>query len=151
MRSNGWIFLVVVLFAGCIRIPASLAPSNIPVDATRPYEKLPRITASDTGVWLFGFIPLSGVNEIEEAYRSALKQSTGSDALIEVAVEYKKAWYVLLTQETTFIYATPIRYKKTPEAAAPRAPALPSTSVLSPSAPSNPTEKASPSASPSEK
>jgi hypothetical protein len=101
-------FLVMV--AGCAHIPGGLAPSNTPIEG-RKYRILGPVKATDSCVYLFGLIPVSGSNSTREAIRSAL-MSKDADALIDVTVECYDQWWILFTRRVTAVHGKAIVFEK---------------------------------------
>lgn len=100
--------VLVGLLAGCIHRPGGIAPSNIPLDG-RSYRVVGPATASDSSVWLFGILPLSGSNNIEEAINKAI-HSRQADALIGITVESYDQWWILFSRHVTSVRGQAIQF-----------------------------------------
>lgn len=108
------IFIATVLCAillyssGCAMMPGGIAPSTTPIEG-RPYTVLGRKVETDSRVYLFGILPVSGPNTIRDAVESATK-SKGGDAMINVTVETYGQYWILFTRFTTRVEGDVIRF-----------------------------------------
>ncbi len=98
--------------AGCITSPGGIAPSNVPLDG-REYTILGKAQGTDSAIRLFGFIPVSGSNDIRTAMHAAIHEANG-DALIEITVEAYMQWWILFTRHATRVRGTAIRFEGGP-------------------------------------
>ena len=101
---------VAVFIAGCVMAPGGVAPSTTPIEG-RKYTELGRVVETDSRIYLFGFIPITGANYIRDAVNEAV-ESRGGDAMINVTVESYFQWWVVLTRFVTRVDGEVIRFEK---------------------------------------
>jgi len=99
--------LSILAFAGCARTPGGITASNIPLEQGG-YVPLTHVATSDCKVNLFGFIPVSGGNHIEDAVKKAQRKG-GGDALVNISVDLVSKHFLLWSQLCTEVRATAVR------------------------------------------
>ncbi len=102
--------MVLAMTAGCVHSPGGIAPSTTPL-AGREYYVLGDTSGTDSCVWLFGLLPVTGSNTTREALDDALS-SKSADALIDVTVESYFQWWILFTRSVTAVHGKAIQFKK---------------------------------------
>ncbi|MFC1497741.1 hypothetical protein ACFLS1_04590 [Verrucomicrobiota bacterium] len=105
-----FMLFVAVFIAGCAMMPGGIAASTTPIEG-RKYSKLGRVVETDSRIYLFGFIPITGANLIRDAVDEAV-ESRGGDAMINVTVESYVQWWVILTRFVTRVDGEVIRFEK---------------------------------------
>lgn len=95
---------------GCAHMPGGIAPSTTPIDG-RPYEILGDVKGTDSRTLLFGILPISGPNTIQDAVDDA-KHKMNADALIDVTAEGYGSWWILWANNTTVVRGKAIRFKQ---------------------------------------
>jgi hypothetical protein len=101
--------LIVPLLWGCVHRPGGIAASNIPLEG-REYRKIGPTAASDSSVWLFGILPVSGSNTTRQALDAAI-QKKSADALIDITVEYYVHFWILFVRHVTSVRGTAIQFE----------------------------------------
>ena len=100
--------LALSLTAGCVTNPGGIAPSTTPL-AGKEYRVLGEVEGTDTRVYLFGILPLTGANTTQEAVNDALA-SKGGDALLDVTVDYNWEFWFFITRSETMVRGKAIRF-----------------------------------------
>ena len=100
---------VLAFTAGCIHSPGGIAPSTTPL-AGRDYRVVGAASGTDSAVWLFGLLPLTGSNTTREALDDAMA-SKAADALIDVTVESYFQFWFFFTRSVTAVHGKAIRFK----------------------------------------
>jgi len=99
--------LSLALFTlGCARMPGGVAASNIPLEPGG-YTPIGRVSASDCKINLFGLIPISGGNRLDQAMDAAIAKK-GAHALVDIAVDYSQKYFILWSQACTEVRATAV-------------------------------------------
>jgi len=102
--------VLVALFGwGCLAVPGGIAPSTTPIDG-RDYLILGAVSQSDSRIRLFGVIPVTGANRIQEAVDDCLR-AKAADALINVTVDAYFEHWIVFSREVTKVNGTAIRFK----------------------------------------
>jgi hypothetical protein len=111
MRSI-WIVVLVAWLAlfstGCARSPGGISASNMPL-APGGYTALGRVSADDCLIYLFGVLPISGSNYIEDAELKAIRKIPGAVALVDISVDRVSKFFILWGQVCTEVHATAVR------------------------------------------
>ena len=111
MRSFVGLVLVSIILinvCGCVMNPGGIAPSTTPING-RKYKNLGRVANTDSRIYLFGFIPVSGANTIRNAVDQAVASRNG-DAMINVSVESYTQFWIILTRFVTRVDGDVIRF-----------------------------------------
>lgn len=102
--------LLIGLFASaCMHMPGGVAASNVPMDG-RHYRVVGDTAATDSSVWLFGILPISGSNTTEAALREAIRRKDG-DALINITVEAYTQFWILFVRHVTEVRGTAVKFE----------------------------------------
>ena len=101
--------LVVSGLTGCAMMPGGVAASSTPINGRR-YVRLGRAANTDSRVYLFGLIPVSGANTTRDAIDAAVR-ARGGDAMINVTVESYSQWWILFTRFVTRVDGDVIRFE----------------------------------------
>ena len=94
------LLILSVALGGCVRFPGGIAPSTIPLGPD-DYVVLGRVGASDCKVNLFGLLPVSGGNHIQDALDDALRERPDAIALVQVTVDRVSKYFILWSQTCT--------------------------------------------------
>ena len=94
--------------SGCIHTPVAMSPSTKPLSQDG-YQELGRVTESDCAWHLFGLIPISGANSMQDATNDAIGQKSGADGLIQVTAETFYANYLLVDRRCTKVSGIAIK------------------------------------------
>jgi len=98
----------IMTIISCARFPGGVAPSNVPLYG-KEYTILQKTRASDSTVYLFSLIPVSGSNSIRKAMQAAINKA-GGDALINITAErYYQNW-ILFSRDVITVEGTAIRF-----------------------------------------
>jgi hypothetical protein len=102
--------IISLVLVGCATFPVALAPSSRPITANDTVTEIGPASGSAFGGIVFG-IPFGELRQVGPALQRALK-SSGGDALIEVAVEYKTYNLLIGTLMRTSVYGTAVKIQK---------------------------------------
>lgn len=102
--------LLLLVIAGCAHMPGGIAPSSTPLQG-RKYVDLGATTGTDSVIYLFGLIPLTGSNTTPKALDNAIKSRNG-DAMINVTVESYSQWFFIITRTVTTVHGHVIKFQK---------------------------------------
>ena len=105
-----FIFILGFLLTGCACIPGGITSSTTPLHG-RSYNVVGPTAATDSRFALFGVIPISRSNNIQDAVDKA-KQNVTADALIDVTVDSYTQWFILFTRTVTRVNGQGIRFKE---------------------------------------
>jgi hypothetical protein len=94
---------------GCATAPGGIAPSNIPIEG-RKFRVLGDVRATDSNIWLFGVIPVSGANNVRTALDKAIRKKQ-ADALINITVDAYDQWWILFTRRATSVHGQAIKFE----------------------------------------
>jgi hypothetical protein len=100
--------VVVPLLWGCIRSPGGVAPSNIPLEG-RAYHTVGETGSTDSSIWVFGILPVTGSNTIRESLDAAMRKRS-ADALIDITVESYSQFWILFLRHVTYVRGTAIQF-----------------------------------------
>ena len=79
-------------------------------DIGREYREVGPVVDSDSSVWLFGILPVSGSNTTREALDAAIRKRS-ADALIDITVENYVQFWILFVRYVTSVRGTTIQFK----------------------------------------
>jgi hypothetical protein len=99
---------ILSLLSGCINSPGGIAPSNVPMDG-RTYSVLGETSATDSSIWILGFIPVTGSNKIRDALSDAMRKKD-ADAMINITVESYAQYWILFVRYVTRVDGTAVRF-----------------------------------------
>ena len=99
--------VMVSLTAGCASTPGGVAASNIPLDQGG-YTVLNPVRVGDCKINLFGILPVSGGNYVDDAIDKAIRKSN-ADALIDIRVDMTSKFFFLWSQRCTTVSAKGVR------------------------------------------
>jgi len=100
--------VVLALLSGCINSPGGIAPSNVPLDG-RTYSVVGETSATDSSIWILGFIPVTGSNKTRDALGQAMRKKD-ADALIDITVESYAQYWILFVRYVTKVDGMAIRF-----------------------------------------
>lgn len=101
--------LAALNLAACAHIPGGLTDSTEPLNS-RTYVEIGKVEATSSKLSLFGVIPISNSNSIQNAIDSA-KEQIGADALIKVTVEGYSQWWLLFSNDSIVVRGVGIKFK----------------------------------------
>ncbi|HDL08260.1 MAG TPA: hypothetical protein ENG35_05925 [Desulfobacteraceae bacterium] len=104
------VVLPLVVTVGCAHMPGGIAPSSTPLEG-KTYVELGEATGTDSAVYLFGLIPITGSNTTPDALSDALASSNG-DALINVTVESYCQYFFIVSRVVTTVHGNAIKFQK---------------------------------------
>ncbi len=98
---------LVFSLSACAQIGSGVAPSNTPL-APGAYETLGPVFGESCVTYLVG-IPLGDVNTTQAAVKDALSKSPGATALVEVTVDTRRLWFIIVTTDCTMVQGTAVK------------------------------------------
>jgi len=109
MGSLGALGLAMLFAAGCrMGLGGGVAPSTTPLEG-KEYIILDHVVSTDSCVYLFGIIPVSDSNSVQDAVKDALRKNN-ADALINITVDTCAAHFILFSRTYTRVHGTAIRF-----------------------------------------
>lgn len=108
-KENFFLLLLLLQLTGCAHTPGGLSEATEPLNG-RSYEEIGKVEATDSKVSLFGIIPISSSNSVQNAIDSA-KEKIGADALIKVTVENYSQFWILLSNDSIVVRGVGIKFK----------------------------------------
>ena len=109
MGSLGALGLAMLFAAGCrMGLGGGVAPSTTPLEG-KEYIILDHVVSTDSCVYLFGIIPVSDSNSVQDAVKDALRKNN-ADALINITVDTYAAHFILFSRTYTRVHGTAIRF-----------------------------------------
>ena len=98
-----------VVFAGCTTAPQNFVHASKPIEQGKYTVVGKEVEGSDTQLMVFGYgIGLPGSPQ-RRALSAALERAPGSDALVEMSVDYQLFNLLVLQFLTTRITGTPVK------------------------------------------
>lgn len=107
-----FVLLTLLLSSGCLRSPVALVASTKPL-AQDAYVELGDVEESDCIWYLFGFLPISGGNNMQDAVKDAIKSRHG-DAMIQVTAETYFQYFIVVSRYCTVVQGTVVDSKQRP-------------------------------------
>jgi len=108
---NRWFVVALTLaVSGCFTAPFQLIDQSEPIPPGRTWEVIGPAVGEACSL-NFGGICAFGLDESVRAALNAAKKSSGADALVEVAIDRRYQWFVIMNQTCTRVTAKAIRIK----------------------------------------
>lgn len=99
-----------VLSTGCIRSPIAMMAASRPLEQGG-YTELGKVEETDCLWYLFGIIPITTGNNMQDAMADAIKR-TGGDALIQVTAETYYQNFIVVARYCTIIQGIGVRSRE---------------------------------------
>jgi hypothetical protein len=110
MKFNALLLTFATLnLVACAHIPGGITDSTEPIN-NRQYEEIGKTEATSSRIALFGIIPLSNSNSIQNAIDLA-KEQIGADALVKVTAEGYSQWFLLFSHDAIVVRGVGIKFK----------------------------------------
>ena len=98
----------IMSIISCAHVPGGIAPSNVPL-CGKKYTILHETRASDSVVYLFSLIPISGSNSIRKTMQVAIDKA-GGDALINITAESYCHNWILFSRDVITVEGIAIKF-----------------------------------------
>lgn len=112
MKIRLWSSMLLVLISGCIRSPIALVASTKPL-APDGYAELGPVEETDCIWYLFGILPVTGGNNMQDAIADAIESRHG-DALIQVTAETYFQYFIVVSRYCTIVQGIVVNSKQRP-------------------------------------
>ncbi|MBX3729212.1 MAG: hypothetical protein KF858_08500 [Candidatus Sumerlaeia bacterium] len=98
-RLAGALALAAFVAGGCVRMPAGVTSSTLPITARDQYVQTGRVSGRSWAIGLFNFaiMPYGAYDAIQNA-----KKDNGVDGLIDVTAENEVWWLTLIIPLVTY-------------------------------------------------
>lgn len=111
------VMMAAVLLAtmcGCVTSPVAFKSMSAPVPPQGYTVLGSDVTGTSEQVWVFGFGGSASQSQQHKAYKAALGQANGADALVGMSIEEHQIWGLFFSMRTLRVTGTPIKYNPPP-------------------------------------
>jgi hypothetical protein len=110
-RRGAILTVLSLLLVSCVYFsPLQIEESTTPITDNKAYTIIGPTEGKSCNIWFLGLIPIQAANRVSLAIEDALQQVKG-DALINVTVDTEFGWYILITEQCTYVKGVAIKMK----------------------------------------
>ena len=103
--------LALFAFAGCTTAPVWFEPSSAPVPPEGYTIHGLEVSGASSQIWVFGIGGNSSDSNQRRAYRDAMAQAPGADALVSMCIDQSSVCiFPFFMQVTTRVTGTPVKF-----------------------------------------
>ena len=101
----------VMFLSGCAMAPGGISASNTPLHNREYTVVAPYVRDTNSRVYLFQIIPISGANTTRGAINAAIRRHHG-DAMIDITVEHYTQNWILFSRYVTRVEGSVVRFTR---------------------------------------